>query len=83
MPKREDLKHVMVIGSVGFADVVSQLYDAQAALSREINPKVLSPAEWLSGIAQREPFLLDVQAKPKIFLIGTEHDLAELIGNQP
>lgn len=74
---------VMVIGSAGFADVVNHLYDAQTALGREINPKVFSPAEWRSGIAQQEPFLLNVQARPKIYLIGTEHDLAELIGNQP
>lgn len=73
---------VMIVGTVGFVDVIRQLYEAQTSLGREINPKVLSAAEWRNGISTREPFLLDVQAKPKIFLIGNEHDLAELSGDQ-
>jgi len=72
---------VMVIGTVGFADVVRQLYEAQTTLGREINPKILSPTEWRNGVLKQEPFLVDVQAKPKIFLIGAEHDLAELVGH--
>ena len=30
-----------------------------------------------------EPFLADVLAKPKLFLIGNAHDLEELAGHQP
>ena len=30
-----------------------------------------------------EPFLADVLAKPKLFLIGNAHDLDELVGHQP
>ncbi|RQT17113.1 nucleotidyltransferase domain-containing protein [Burkholderia contaminans] len=69
---------VMVIGSVGFATVVRLLYDAQATLGRDINPKVLSPDEFRDGVARQDAFLRDVLGKPKIFLIGSDHDLAEL-----
>ncbi|WP_175821996.1 nucleotidyltransferase domain-containing protein [Burkholderia sp. BCC0419] len=69
---------VMVIGSVGFAAVVGMLYDAQATLGRDINPQVLSPDEFRAGVDRQDAFLRDVLGKPKIFLIGSDDDLAEL-----
>ncbi|QFS38535.1 nucleotidyltransferase domain-containing protein [Burkholderia cepacia] len=69
---------VMVIGSVGFATVVRRFYDAQATLGRDINPKVLSEDEFREGVAGQDAFLRDVLGKPKIFLIGSDDDLAEL-----
>jgi len=69
---------VMVIGTIGFATVVRLLYEAQATLRRDINPKVLSPGEFREGVAGQDAFLRDVIGKPKIFLIGSDHDLAEL-----
>ncbi|MBU9617152.1 nucleotidyltransferase domain-containing protein [Burkholderia multivorans] len=72
---------VMVIGTVGFANVVRLLYDVQATLRRDINPKVLSRDEFRQGVDGRDAFLRDVLGKPKIFLIGTEDDLAELAGH--
>lgn len=73
---------VMLIGEVGFGRAVELLHPAQADLGREINPSVFSVAEF-SAKASAEPFLRDVLAKPKIFLIGNDHDLAELAGYQP
>lgn len=73
---------VMLIGAVGFSDVIPFIYPAQVTLGREINPKVFTVAEFAAK-ARTEPFLCDVLAKPKIFLMGSEHDLAELAGNQP
>jgi len=39
---------VMVLGDAGFGEVVNALYDSQATLGREVNPKVMSLAEWHS-----------------------------------
>ncbi|PMS36114.1 ArsR family transcriptional regulator [Trinickia symbiotica] len=69
---------VMIIGSISFADAVRALYEAQTTIGREINPKVLTPSEWTDAIRNLEPFLIDVMGKPKIFLIGNDHDIAEL-----
>ena len=71
---------LMLIGDIGFADAVELLYPAQATLGREVNPKVFTALEF-STKAAVEPFLRDVLAKPKVFLIGNEHDLAELAGH--
>ena len=72
---------LLLIGDIGFAEAVELLYLAQATLGREVNPKVFTAAEF--SIKATEPFLRDVLAKPKIFLIGNDHDLAELAGRQP
>ncbi len=73
---------VMLIGDVGFGQAVESLYPAQSMLGREVNAQVLSEAEFRAK-ARTEPFLVDALAKPKLFLIGNEHDLEELAGHQP
>lgn len=61
---------LMVVGDAGFAEVVDATYEAQAALGREINPKVMSASEWQTKKAERNAFLQDVLNKPRIMLIG-------------
>lgn len=70
---------VMLIGDLGFREAVELLHPCQATLGREVNPKLFSTREFTDKAAT-EPFLIDVLAKPKIFLIGTAHDLEELVG---
>lgn len=72
---------LLLIGDVGFADVVRATYPAQESLGREINPVVHSAAEFQRRAMAGDPFVLDVMANPKIFLIGTERDLGELAGH--
>jgi hypothetical protein len=52
-------------------------------LAREINPKVFSVREWKSKLREQNSFTTDVLLKPKIFLIGDEHELAELARHKP
>ena len=70
---------VMLIGDLGFREAVELLHPCQATLGREVNPKLFSTREFTEKAAT-EPFLIDVLAKPKIFLIGNAHDLEELVG---
>jgi predicted nucleotidyltransferase len=72
---------LMLIGDIGFAEAVNLLYPAEATLGREVNPKVFTVAEF-STKAGVEPFLRDMLAKPKIFIVGGDHDIAELAGRQ-
>jgi len=69
---------VMVIGSVDFGSVANRLFDAQQTLQREVNPKVYSVDEWRAKVQADSSFVRDILAKPKIFLIGNQHDLDEL-----
>ena len=70
---------VMLIGDLGFREAVELLHPCQATLGREVNSKLFSANEFTDKAAT-EPFLIDVLAKPKIFLIGNAHDLEELVG---
>lgn len=72
---------VLVVGKVSFTKVVRALYSAQETLQREINPVVYSSAEFQLRLQNKEPLVVDVLAKPKLFLIGTEHDFAEFTGH--
>lgn len=73
---------ILIIGDAGFTEVVRALYSAQTLLSREINPVVYSTDEFISRLQDKEPLMLEVLAKPKLFLLGNEHDFAEFTGNQ-
>lgn len=72
---------VLIISDAGFADVVGATYPAQAELGREINPVVYSAQEFRRRVQEQDAFVQDLLGKPKIFLIGTEHDLSQLAGH--
>lgn len=66
---------LLVIGEVTFGQVVNAVYDAQLALAREINPKVMSRAEWTDKKYAQNVFVQELMDKPKIFIVGSEHEL--------
>jgi len=72
---------LLVIGDIGFADVVRATHPAQAELGRDINPVVYSANELKRRVDEQDPFVLDLLANPKIFLIGNTHDLSQLAGH--
>ena len=74
---------LMIIGSVDFGVVVDALHLAQQQLSRDINPKVFTPRDWRNRLEGRDPFLREVVAGKKLFLIGGENGLKELGRHQP
>ena len=69
---------LLVVGGVGFADVVAALADAQAKLGREVNPTVYPPAEFRAKLVSRHHFLQTILKREKIFLVGDERELARL-----
>ena len=72
---------LLVIGDAAFAEVVKALHPAQETLQREINPVVYNPAEFARRIADRDSFVANILTHPKLFVIGTEHDLGKLAGH--
>lgn len=74
---------LMIIGSVDFGVVVDALHLAQRQLSREINPKVFTGRDWRNRLQGRDPFLREVVAGKKLFLVGGEDGLKELGRHQP
>jgi predicted nucleotidyltransferase len=71
---------LMVIGNIGLRKVSALLAGVGNRLGREINPHVLSPAEFDKRVREPDHFLSSVLATPKIFVVGSEHDLEAMGG---
>ncbi len=69
---------LMVLGSASFSEVVSALGPAQRVLGREINPTVFPISEFRSKLAGGNHFLRSVMKDKKLFVLGSEHELAKL-----
>ncbi|MCY1407394.1 hypothetical protein D9M71_226930 [compost metagenome] len=66
---------LMVIGDAGFSDLITHLYPLQETFGREINPKQYPQNEWRKMLQEQGAFMREVMSKPKLFVIGMEHDL--------
>ncbi|MDT8309939.1 MAG: nucleotidyltransferase domain-containing protein [Methylophaga sp.] len=62
---------LMIVGEVGFAEIISLLYPIQESAGREINPKIYHPDEWQNLIKKQDSFIKDVMNKPHMDVIGT------------
>lgn len=68
---------VMLIGEdVSYAEVYEALQAVESSLGRPVNPTVFSGAEWARKRQESQSFVAKVAARPKLFLIGSEQDLA-------
>lgn len=66
---------LLVIGEATFGQIANAVYDAQLALAREVNPKVMSRGEWSEKKNAQNVFVKELMDKPKIFIVGSEHEL--------
>jgi len=66
---------VMIVGDLGFADVVRTLAPTQAALRREVNPTVMKLAEFRRKRKERDGFVSGVWKAPKLWVIGDAREL--------
>lgn len=73
---------VMIIGDISFGDVVSLLHESQATLRREINPVVYSMDSFKTRVEKNDSFIKEIISKPKLFIIGSEHELRKFTENQ-
>jgi predicted nucleotidyltransferase len=69
---------LMVIGSLGYEELVVQLHPLQTTLGREINPKLFALNEWQELVRNQSAFVRDVLGKPRLFVIGADPDLGNI-----
>jgi uncharacterized protein len=69
---------LMVIGNIGLRKLTGLLMDLAGRIGREINPHALTEKEFVKRKWERDHFLKQVLDSPKIFIVGTEHELAEM-----
>jgi len=68
----------MVVGDIGLRKLTGLLMDVAGKIGREINPHILSEKEFIKRKTGRDHFLNQVLESPKIFIIGTENELASM-----
>lgn len=69
---------LLVIGKVGFEDVVDKVSRTQEILRREINPMVMSPEEFRDRMSRSDHFLDTVLKSPLIQVIGDPLELGRM-----
>lgn len=68
---------LLVIGDIGLRSLAPRLRPAAERLGREINPVVMSAAEFARERTSK-PLLVDLLTKPKLFIKGDERELERL-----
>ncbi|MDI1336348.1 MAG: nucleotidyltransferase domain-containing protein [Lacunisphaera sp.] len=68
---------LLVIGDVGLRALAPVLRSAGQVLGREINPITMTAAEFKKG-RRKNPLLVDILGKPRLFVKGDSHELGRL-----
>ena len=66
---------LMIVGDIGFSEVVALLNPVQDTLGREINPKIYNKEEWTLMRTRKNPFVEELLVKPRMDVIGDHHGL--------
>ena len=69
---------LVVIGDAGPRDVPAMLSDAADKIGREINPIVLTQAEFAKRLKNQDHFIGRIMEGPKLYILGGENDLAAM-----
>jgi predicted nucleotidyltransferase len=70
---------VLVVGAISFEQVVHALYPTQEQLMREVNSVAISSENFRHEFQKNDRFIRRIVEEPKIFLIGTNDELEQLV----
>jgi predicted nucleotidyltransferase len=74
---------LMIVGSPDENVILRRVSELEHSLKREINYRIYSSIDCVRDIQRAEPFLLNILADRKIFLIGDENELRKLAEGSP
>jgi predicted nucleotidyltransferase len=73
---KSDIDVMIIADRLSYRDIYSVLQTAEKKLGRPINPNLFTVSDWKRKISERNPFVIKISAQPKIFIFGSEHDIA-------
>ncbi len=73
---RSDIDLMIIAEAVTHADVYGLLQDAERTVARRVTPTILTPQLWRARRTSEQHFVRAVAEQPKIFLVGSDADLA-------
>ena len=71
-----DIDLLVISDVLHYPDLFEELQAAEALLARPVNPTVVSVADWRAKVARGDSFAARVAAQPKLFVIGSDDDIA-------
>lgn len=69
---------LMVLGNIGLRKLSARLMKMGDRIGREINPHVMTRAEYRKRIHEHDHFATHVLSGPKLFIKGSAHDLVAM-----
>ncbi|HUY33540.1 MAG TPA: nucleotidyltransferase domain-containing protein [Pirellulales bacterium] len=69
---------LVVVGAVGFGEVVAAVGRTHDTIGREVNPTVYPVREFRAKLRAGHHFVTSLMESPKIYLLGSEHELERL-----
>jgi DNA-binding transcriptional ArsR family regulator len=69
---------LMLVGSLGLRQLSPRISRVALNIGREINPHVMTREEFVRRRRSGDHFVTSLLASPRLFIIGTDHELAEL-----
>lgn len=73
---------VCILGKVSLREVVTALSSVAGTVGREVNPVVMPAARFAQRFAEGDRFATRVMSEPKVFVQGSDDELAELVENR-
>lgn len=73
---------LIVIGEITLQGITPALHRVERTLGRPVNAVLYSPAELRHKVDAGNHFLRSVLDKPKLFVVGTEDELGEIVGRK-
>jgi len=71
-----DIDLMIVSDTVSYADTYAALEDVGAVLGRRVNPTILTTKDLAAAFEKQSAFIVRVWSQPKVWLIGSEDDVA-------
>ena len=79
--KESDI-NLLLVGTLSPVEASRRLFDIGSSLGREFNPVLFTPNEFLDKLRSGNRFLSEVISSPKIWLIGSDHELEKMVGRR-
>lgn len=73
---RSDIDLMVIAAGLSYPELYDALQAAEAVLLRQISPRLMTLEEWRHKRAAGSSFIVKVAAQPKLFVLGSESDLA-------
>lgn len=70
---------LLVVGNLGLRKLSALLSGLSHTLGREINPHILTPAEFARRVGQQDHFVTSVLAAPRLFVKGSQDELEAMV----